>query len=179
MDSEAALVARSLAGDHDAFARLIGPYQQLALRVAYTIAGPDAEDAVQDALVKAYTRLHTFRTGGAFRPWVLAIVANEARNRRRGSGRRDAMVLRVARQREASTADPAAEAAASDDRQRLLSAVAALSDRDREVLALRYFAEMSEDETAIALGCPVGTVKSRLHRALARLRVELGEEVYA
>jgi len=179
MDSEAELVQRSLSGDHDAFARLIEPFGQVASRVAYAIVGPDAEDVVQDALVKAFTRLDQFRRGNEFRPWLLAIVANEARNRVRGSGRRSVLELRVAGQRHGVAPDPAVEATATDTRQRLLSAVAQLPARDREVLALRYFAELSEAETAAALGCAVGTVKSRAHRALARLRVELGEEANA
>lgn len=179
MESEAALVSRSLAGDHDAFARLIAPHQAVALRVAYTIAGADAEDVVQDALVKAYTRLDQFRPGATFRPWVLAIVANEARNRRRGSGRRAAVVLRVAAQRTAPGVDPSTVAADRDASHQLVQAVASLREGEREVVALRYFADLSEAETAAALGCPVGTVKSRLHRALSRLRAELGEEVRA
>ena len=179
MDSETELVERCLLGDCEAFARLIDPYQQVALRVAYAIAGPDAEDVVQDALVKAYTRLDQFRRGAGFRPWLLAIVANEARNRLRGLGRRSVLELRVAGQRQGDAPDPAVEATKTDTRQRLLSAVADLPVRDREVLALRYFAELSEAETAAALGCAVGTVKSRAHRALTRLRVELAEEVSA
>lgn len=179
MDSEAELVERSLRGDHDAFARLIEPFGAVALRVAYAIAGRDAEDVVQDALVKAFTRLGQFRLGSEFRPWLLAIVANEARNRIRGSGRRSVLELRVAGQGHGVAPDPAVEVAETDTRQRLLSAVAELPVRDREVLALRYFAELSEAETAASLGCAVGTVKSRAHRALARLRVELGEEVSA
>jgi RNA polymerase sigma factor (sigma-70 family) len=172
MESEKELVARSQAGDHQAFARLIAPQQTVALRVAYTIAGTDAEDVVQDAFVKAYTRLGQFRTGVAFQPWVLAIVANEARNRRRGSGRQAALALRVANQRPITGigADPAAEAEVTEARAFLVQALCALPDRDREIVALRYFAELSEAETAAALGCPIGTVKSRLARALARLR---------
>jgi RNA polymerase sigma-70 factor (ECF subfamily) len=57
----------------------------------------------------------------------------------------------------------------------LAAAVASLPDRDREIVALRYFAELSEAESAEALGCPVGTVKSRLSRALVRLREALAE----
>ncbi len=178
MDDEAELVPRARAGDADAFARLVAGTRDVALRVAYAIAGDDAEDVTQDAFVKAFTRLHQFRDDAAFRPWMLAIVANEARNRRRGTGRRAAVALRAAGQREVPGlhTDPAATAALTDARDRLARAVGALPLRDRQVIALRYFADLSEAETAAALGCAPGTVKSRLHRALARLRAELGEE---
>jgi RNA polymerase sigma factor (sigma-70 family) len=180
MESEAELIARSLAGDHQGFARLIAPQQAVALRVAYTIAGSDAEDVVQDAFVKAYTRLGQFRAGAGagFRPWVLAIVANEARNRRRGSGRREGLALRAAGPRAVPGpgADPEDAAVAAEARAALVLALSTLPDRDREIVALRYFAELSEAETAAALGCPVGTVKSRLARALARLRAQLATE---
>ncbi len=177
MESTVVLVSQALAGDPDAFARLIGPEQAVALRVAYAIAGSDAEDVVQDAFVKAFTRLGQFRTDAAFRPWVLAIVANEARNRRRSSARRVALALRTADREAGAPVDPATDVVSAAAREQLLGAVSALPDRDREIVALRYFAELSEAETATALGCPVGTVKSRLSRALTRLRAELGEEL--
>lgn len=184
MESEEELVRRSRTGDHLAFARLVAMHQTIALRVATTMVGPtDADDVVQDAFVKAYTRLAQFRDGSRFRAWVLAIVANEARNRHRARGRRDAVTLRVLaeaeriRPEEGAPDDPEAAHEASVVRGRLAAAVGALPDRDREIVALRFFAELSEAETAAALGCPVGTVKSRLSRALTRLRTALAEEV--
>ena len=181
MDTEAALVARSRDGNVEAFARLIELHQPVALRVAYAIAGPDAEDAVQDAFVKAFTRLPQFDGDQRFGPWLLAIVANESRNRRRSSGRRHAVELRLATRPGGSlagtpSADPAQAVVHADDADRLLHAVARLSPRHREVVALRFFADLSETETADALGCAVGTVKSRLSRALVRLRSALSEE---
>lgn len=97
--------------------------------------------------------------------------------------RREALQLRVA-ERDANheagmraTGSTEEIAMANEQRQWLLRAVAGLPDRDREVIALRYFADLSEAETASALACPAGTVKSRLARALARLRAALGAEV--
>jgi RNA polymerase sigma-70 factor (ECF subfamily) len=174
------LVALAREGDTDAFCALLERHRVVALRVGYTIAGGEAEDAVQEAMVKAFRHLGRFRAGSAFRPWFLAIVANEARNRRRASGRQDAVGLRL-RARAGSEAawERSAEdgALAHDQRDRLLAAVAALSDRDREIVALRYFAGLTEAETGIALACPLGTVKSRLSRAIDRLRDTLREEV--
>lgn len=172
------LVARSRTGDRDAYCLLLERHRVVALRVGYAIAGDDAEDAVQDAMIKAYRHLPRFRDGAPFRPWLLAIVANESRNRLRSRSRQTAVSLRLGAQPNPSRA-PSAEAVALDhDRaETVLAAVAALDARDREVVALRYFAGLTEAEMAAALGCAPGTVKSRLHRALARLRERLaGEE---
>jgi RNA polymerase sigma factor (sigma-70 family) len=175
--SDAELVIAARQGDVDAFSVLVDRYRLPALRLAYGIAGDEAEDAVQDAFVKTFRALAQFRTDAAFRPWLFTIVANEARNRRRSMSRRTNLELRVSRQPQFD--GPAADqvAAQHDQRGRLLDAVAALPDGYREVVALRFFAALSENETAEVLSCPVGTAKSRLSRALDLLRVTLGEEV--
>ena len=172
---EETLVERARRGDSVAFETLVLAYQSLAFRTAFVIAGDasDAEEAAQDAFVKAHRALGRFHTGEPFRPWLLTIVANEARNRRRARGRRAALTLRAAVEPGANGEDPEAAALASERRERLLSAVERLSEDDRDVLACRYLLELSEEETAAALGIPRGTVKSRTHRALARLQEEL------
>lgn len=171
---EAELVERARRGDSDAFEALVVSYQSLAFRTAFVIAGDaaDAEEAAQDAFVKAHRALGRFRSDRPFRPWLLTIVANEARNRRRARGRRAALALRAA-DPGAPGEDPEAAALATEQRERLLTAVERLRDDDREVLACRYFLELSEEETAAALGLGRGTVKSRTHRALERLQKEL------
>jgi RNA polymerase sigma-70 factor (ECF subfamily) len=171
---EETLVERARRGEPGAFEALVVSYQSLAFRTAFVIAGDaaDAEEAAQDAFVKAYRALGRFRSGQPFRPWLLTIVANEARNRRRTRGRRAALALRAA-DPGAPGEDPEAAALASERRERLLTAVERLRDDDREVLACRYFLELSEEETAAALGIARGTVKSRTHRALERLQEEL------
>jgi len=172
---EEALVERARRGDAGAFEALVVAYQSVAFRTAFVIAGnaADAEEASQDAFVKAHRGLGRFRGGEAFRPWLLTIVANEARNRRRARGRRAALALRAAPEPGASGEDPEEAALAIDRRQRLLTAVERLRDDDRDVLACRYFLELSEEETASVLGIARGTVKSRTHRALGRLEEEL------
>ena len=170
-DDEGDLVTRARAGDLDAYDALIARHQQAALRVAAVVAGSaDAEDAVQEALVKAWRALDRFRDGSPFRPWLLRIVANEARNRRRGAGRRRALALRLV---ERAAPGPEDQVLAGDDRRRLTEALLSLPDKDRVVLALRYFAELSEADMATALDCSPGTVKSRLSRAKERLRALL------
>jgi RNA polymerase sigma-70 factor (ECF subfamily) len=168
------LVERARGGDVNAYEELVRRYQELAFRTAYLILGgaAEAEDAVQDAFAKAYYALPRFRTGAPLRPWLLRIVVNEARNRRRSAGRRTNLALRVAAVRPSADAAPSPEVAAlaEETRVTLLGAVNQLREDDRLVIAYRYFFELSEAEMAAALGVPRGTVKSRLSRALGRLR---------
>jgi RNA polymerase sigma-70 factor (ECF subfamily) len=181
------LADRARRGEVDAYERLVETYQQLAFRVAYVItrSAADAEDATQEAFVKAYYALPRFRAGSAFRPWLLRIVANEARNRRRSAGRREALALRfesdpVARLGESSggaASSPEVLALGAERNRDLIDALGKLDGKDREVITLRYFLDLSEAEMAGALGCAKGTVKSRLSRALGRLRAVLPEEV--
>jgi RNA polymerase sigma factor (sigma-70 family) len=171
---ESELVERARRGDAAAYEEIVQTYQGIAFRVAYVIAGSaaDAEEAAQDAFVKAFRALGRFRPGAPFRPWLLRIVANEARNRRRSAVRRQSLALRTAAEQASGDAAPSPEAAVlvAEERQTLLRALERLRDEDREVLSCRYLLDLSEDETATALGLRRGTVKSRTSRALARLR---------
>jgi len=174
--SDAELIERARRGEVMAYESLVRRYQDAAVRTAYVIAPDgDAEDAVQEAFVKAYRALGRFRAGSPFRPWLLRIVANEARNRRRSAGRRAGLALRVAEDRRPGDAAPSPESAVLDheERARLVAAINDLADGDREVIAARYFLDLSEAETAEILGLPRGTVKSRLSRAVGRLRARL------
>jgi len=176
---EQELVEQARGGDARAYEVLVRRYQDLAFRTAWVIAGgADAEDAAQEGFVKAWYALPRFRAGSPFRPWLLAIVANEARNRRRSGRRQDDLALRVAEDRPSGDAAPSPEAAAlaGEQRRLLLAAVSRLAEPDRQVIACRYFLELSEAEMAAALGCRRGTVKSRLSRALERLRAALAEQ---
>ncbi len=176
---DAELVTRAQQGDAAAYEELVRMHQGVAFRTAYLIAGStaDAEDAAHDAFVKAFRALGRFRRGRPFRPWLLAIVANEARNRRRSAGRRHALALRAAEEIRPGDAAPSPEAAVlgRERHDLLLAAVNRLSDEHRLVVACRYFLDLSEAETASALGIRSGTVKSRLSRALERLREEVPE----
>jgi RNA polymerase sigma-70 factor (ECF subfamily) len=188
---ESRLVAAAQAGDAAAFEELVAPHLDVAFRMAFLIAGSsaDAQDAAQEGLVKAWLALGRFRTGAPFRPWLVRIVINEAHNRRRSAGRQAGLALRLAGtpaldasgagaagQRIEATSPGAEEVAlAGEERARLLAAVAQLREEDQLVIAARYFVGLSEAETATALSLPSGTVKSRLSRALGRLRVALGE----
>ena len=156
-------------------------YQDVALRTAYLVAPEaDAADAVQDAFIKAYAALSQFRDGAPLRPWLLRIVANESRNRRRSAARRASLAERATRatlvaRDESAAPSPEAEVLAAETRTTLLRALAGLRDEDREVIGARYLLDLSEAETADALSLPRGTVKSRTSRALGRLRDILGQ----
>jgi len=120
----------------------------------------EAEDATQEALMKAWRALGRFRAGEPFRPWLLRIVANEARNRRRSAGRRLRLALRAAAEPQDAAAEPGG----------VLEALNELPDDARTVLVCRYVLGLSEQETAATLDVAPGTVKSRTARALERLR---------
>jgi RNA polymerase sigma factor (sigma-70 family) len=178
--SEALLVTRSRDGDRDAYGMLVTRHQELAFRTAYVICGDaaEAQDAAQEGFLKSYVSLARFRDGAPFRPWLLRIVANEARNRRRSAGRRDHLVALAASEPATDQMSAGADVAviARERRIGLAAALHRLSHQHREVLVLRYFLDLSEQECAAALGCRVGTVKSRHARALSRLRDELDRE---
>ncbi len=180
---DSVLIARAVRGDSAAYEEIVQRYQQVAFRTAYVIAGSaaDAEDSAQEGFVKAYRALDRFRLDAAFRPWLLRIVANEARNRVRSSGRRQQLELRLSEGFRPGDAAPSPEAVAiaTDERRRLLAMVNALSDDDRLVITSRYFLDLNVEETAAALGIPEGTVKSRLSRALARLKERVEEAASA
>ncbi len=176
---DAELVERSRHGDADAYAELVTRYQGLAARTAYVICGSDAdaEEAAQEGFVKAYYALDRFHAGAPFRPWLLRIVANEAINRRKAAGRRATVDLSVAGDRpSADTAlSPEGAALASERRAAVLEALKRMREEDRLVIAYRYFFDLTEAEMAEALSVARGTVKSRLSRALVRLRSLMGE----
>jgi RNA polymerase sigma factor (sigma-70 family) len=172
--TEGELIARARDGDAEAYAALVRAHQDVAFRTAMLITqnASEAEEAAQDAFVKAWRALGRFREGAPLRPWLLTIVANEARNRRRSSARQTALALRSPVP-ETAGRSAETEVLAAESRGALLAALNALRPDDRLVLGCRYLLELSEAETAAALGVPTGTVKSRTSRALGRLRGEV------
>jgi RNA polymerase sigma factor (sigma-70 family) len=173
---DATAVARARTGDLDAYEVLVARYTAPAHRAAVLLgAGSDADDVVQEALVKAYRQISRYRGDAGFRPWLLAIVANETRNLHRSRRRRDGLVLRAAIRSdpEPVAEDPAESAMAVERRRLLMEQMRLLDAKDREVLVCRFLLDLSEAETAVTLGLPKGTVKSRTARALTRLRGRL------
>jgi RNA polymerase sigma-70 factor (ECF subfamily) len=130
----------------------------------------EAEDAAQEGFVKAYKALHRFKRGHEFRPWLLRIVVNQSltmlRSRRRGSAAAERLAVRD--QPLPHTID---ETVIDHERARMVwAALDSLREQERVVVYLRYFLNLPERELAEYLGCAPGTVKSRLHRSLSKLR---------
>lgn len=177
-EADQAAIARVRAGDRDAYAVVVRRHAADARRLAVLAgAGPDADDVVQVAFVKAYKTLGSFRDGAPFRPWLLRIVLNEARNATRSARRYRAAAGRSsvldAAALTAVADDPAVSALTAERRAELLAAVRALPEPQQRVVVCRYLLDLDEEETATVLGWPRGTVKSRLHRALRKLRTRL------
>lgn len=174
MDVEQDLIARAQRGEVAAYESLVTQYETLAFRAAYliTLDADEAADAAQDGFLRAYKALHSFKLGRPFRPWLLRIVTNLALNRIKSSQRRQHMTERFTQQAVVESDHLSIDGivAKRDQSKRLLQAVSKL-DRDQQTLiSLRYFLELSEQEVAQMLNIPSGTVKSRTHRTLARLR---------
>lgn len=179
--TEAELLARVRAGERDAFALLVRRHGSVAQRTAVLLgAGPDADDVVQEAFVKAYRALGGFRDGADFRPWLLRIVANETRNAQRSTRRRTvrerspAAVPDTLLPGVSAAADPAELAVAGERQVRLRHELLRLPESQRRVLVCRYLLDLDEGQTAVVLGLARGTVKSRTHRGLNRMRKGLG-----
>lgn len=156
-------------------------FESIAIRTATLLgAGPDAQDVAQEAFVKAYRSLGGFRAGSPFRPWLLAIVANETRNLQRSARRRSHREESpIAQQWVGVPIDPADSAIAAERRAAVLRELDRLGAHQRDVLVCRYLLELDERETAAMLGLSPGTVKSRSSRALRRLRDRLSDDVPA
>lgn len=183
-------MAAAADGDAAAFGELVTRHQEAAFRLAWllTRSAADAEDAAQEAFVKAYLALDRFTPGAPFRPWLLAIVGNEARNRIRSRARREGVLARILANARGGTArstvtpepvgapvapSPEAQVTAGETWAEVRGALDGLREEERRVVSCRFLLGLSEAETAAALGIPVGTVKSRLARGLRRMRVTL------
>jgi len=162
----------TLAGDRSGFLDLLLPLVPAGQRLAYAMLqnAHDAEDAVQEATVKAWRAVDRLREGSPLRPWFLTIVANECRQRRRT---RWWSVTKVADL--SQIASPGLEA--DESVAELRSALRRLPSAMRFTLILRYYLDLPFDEIGRVLKCSPQAAKSRTHRALAKLRVEVPEEL--
>ena len=174
MDDERNLITRAQRGDVQAYAALVRQHEQIAFRAACLILRDQAEaaDAVQEVFLRCYRSIDSFKLDRPFRPWLLRIVTNVALNRIQATQRRHRATERYAQELSTSQNEIAPDHALATNEQnaRLQLAVLQLSADEQALIALRYFLELPDAEVAETLNIPLGTVKSRLHRTLARLR---------
>ena len=149
-------------------------HEQGAFRAAFLVLrdATEAADVAQEAFIKAYRALGTFKRGRPFRPWLTRIVINEARNSVKSIQRRRGLAERYAEAMPPGTATPSPEAAvlAGERRGLVLEAISRLGDKDQAVLHMRHFLEFSDGEIGDAMGYRPGSVRSRVHRASRRLK---------
>ena len=171
LNGDEKLLTAARTGDQASFERLIEPHIPVGYRLAAAMLrdAAQAEDAVQDATLRAWRSIRQLRTSSQVRGWYLAIVANRCRSIR---GARWWSVIRLPETR-SGWPSPEDEA---DRREDLTRALARLSPNERAAVFLRFYEDMSSSDVAKALGITATAARSRLHRALRRLRVELGKE---
>ena len=164
------LIRRAKAGDRSAFDDLVSPLMNQAFRLAYGMLfdRAEAQDAVQEAAFRSWRKLANLRPGTEMRPWFLAIVANQCRDVIRGKWW---TVLKFAISPERDVVGDEERVVIGAD---LRAALQRLPFDQREVLVLRYYGDMSQEEIASIVRVPVGTVKSRINRGLAALRPLFG-----
>jgi RNA polymerase sigma-70 factor, ECF subfamily len=167
---EADLVTRAAAGDALALDSMIRPLLKPAYRVAYILLRDReaAEDAVQEAALKSWRKLSKLRAGSDPRPWFLGFVANECRNMRRSRWR---TVLKLGLRDDVPSGE--SQIVSNLDLRRALDR---MSHTDRVVVLLYFYLDMTLEEIGIATGSRPAAVKSRLYRAIKRLRPQLDVE---
>jgi RNA polymerase sigma factor (sigma-70 family) len=170
---ESNLIQRATKGEAAAWEPLMLAHQEPVFRLAYLFLGDpdDAEDITQETFLRAYHNLKRFDPTRPLRPWLLSIAANLARNRHRAAARYLAALTRSFRAEPSTSFDVEQHAAHHQDAGQLWHAVRQLNADDQQVIYLRFFLDLSTAEAAQALDVAEGTVKSRLNRAVGRLRV--------
>lgn len=171
---EAGLALRAAQGDADAFGALVALHAPMARRVAYAILEDreDADDAAQDGFMSAWQAIGRYDTRRAFRPWLMSIVVNAARDLRRRRRVRKADSLDVVSA--AAKDDPAREVGAVDLGEQIRAALATLPERQRTAVVMFDAEGYSQAEIAEVLGIPEGTVKSDVFHGRRALRKVLG-----
>jgi RNA polymerase sigma-70 factor, ECF subfamily len=175
------LLERCRRGEESAFDALVVRHQQRALNVAFQLLRnhEDATEVAQDAFVRIYRSIGEFRGECEFTTWLHHVVVNLARNKYRWwkrRGRQQTLPMEDVPQLAGATDSPDTEAVKAEFVQRLMAKMGELPEQFREVLVLRNIENMSYEQMAVALQCPVGTIKSRLTRAREALRKSLMDE---
>ena len=175
------LIAECLAGQTHAFGDLVLRYQNRLFNTLITVLGSadDARDVAQEAFVHAFQKLHTFRGRSAFYSWLFRIALNSAVSQKRKMNR---VAVSIEAAREQSGAEPLDRHPGSrpehalelsEQQGAVRAALAELAEEFRTALVLKEMEDLSYEEIAEIVGCPIGTVRSRIHRARAELRERL------
>ena len=186
-DDEGALIERARGGDLGAFDQLVLRHQQEVFAVALRMLGDrdEAQDVAQDAFIRAYRAIATFRHEAKWSTWLISITMNLCRNRRRWWARRKRLIVAsldepldteegaIGHEVADPAPTPAHTAERHERRQQLMITLQMLDEAHRSVIVLRDIEGYSYEEIARMLGCQVGTVKSRLNRARLQLRALL------
>lgn len=175
------LIRAFQSGDESAFAELVSRHRRQVYRVARGIlrSHEQADDAAQEAFVKAWQALPDFRGESSFKTWIYRIAMNTALDIRAREATRRRTLDESAREGRAEeirrrAPDPIAGLVRDDEAARVREAVAALPDRQRVTLRLKIYEGLKYTEIAEVLDCPVGTAKANLHHAVQTLRRRLG-----
>ena len=189
--SDAELVSLSIAGNDLAFAQIMRRYNRLLFRTARSIlkSDDDTQDALQEAYLRAWRALATFRSEARLSTWLVRIVANEALGRLRRNGAQPTQVFPLNAAMDADGETPEMQMPANPDdqpepsvmraqiRQQIEARIDTLPDAFRIVFMLRGVEELSVEEVAVALGIPEATVRSRFFRARSILREGLSRDI--
>ncbi len=170
--NESEVVRRAHLGDQAAWELVMQLHQEPVFRFAYLLVGDplEAEDLAQETFIRAFRAFDSFDDQRALRPWLLSITANLARNRRRSLSRYLAALTRLFHSGSRETENIEERSARNEENLEVWQGIQQLPETDQQVIYLRYFLELSVREVAEAAGIAPGTVKSRLHRSLKRLR---------
>ncbi len=169
---ELELLQRSLAGELEAWGEIVKRYKQAVFGIALGILGnpADAEDAAQDAFIRAYENLHRYDLRRRFSTWIFTIVSNICKNKLRRERLQHQQALDEGRLAGRADDDPACQALEEERGKLVREALSEIRFEYRAPLVLRYYAELDYKEIARVLSLPEGTVKTRIHRGKAELR---------
>ncbi len=173
LDPDEAAIARFLAGDRSGFDELFDRYAGYVHSIVYGVLGDEeaAADVTQEVFLQVYRSLHVFRRGARFPTWLYRVALNKALDAARSARRRKLVPLSPSLEQTRDTeGDPAEHDEARDLRRRVESVLQSLPVHDREILALRYFRELSVSEIAEVLRCSPTAAKVRLFRARTRFK---------
>lgn len=182
IDDDKLLIEKSLAGETDAFGVLVTRYQDRLYHSVLMMVGSaeDARDLTQEAFVHAFRRLDSFRGDAAFYTWLFRIAINATISFRRKAARRKTTSVEAARDAigiepmdNRNDARPSSRMETAEQQQLVRDALNELSEDFRRAIVLTEIEGLSYEDAAEAVGCPIGTIRSRIHRARNELREKL------